>query len=313
MQKLSGEFLARLLLILQNANERQMDVDELIKNMAEAARSTENLYCETVVNSKSADDKGAHKRLDLLDSASLEKLNAMVPWSSYFNFGGTKTLGTPWSERKRHAPQPFPDRGVEKLNEIVPLEGLSVLELGCYEGHHTVSLARHAAEVWAIDGRIENVIKTLVRVWGAGCEKRATVNCIDLEKGALQDQIRVLGRKKGFDLIHHRGVLYHLSDPVNHVYECAAICNKHFYLHTQIASDDMGTDTSSAHWKTYQVYRYKEPKSSFSPFSGITQQALWLTKQSLMDLLKDAGFNEINIISEVQERNGPRIEMVCSR
>lgn len=313
MQKLSGEFLARLLLILQNANERQMDAEELIKNMAEAAKSTENLYCETVVNSKSADDKGVHKRLDLLDSASLEKLNAMLSWSSYFNFAGTKTLGTPWSDRKRHAPQPFPDRGVEHLNEIVPLSGLSVFELGCYEGHHTVSLARHAAEVWAIDGRIENVIKTLVRVWGAGYEARAKVNCIDLEKGLLREQIQALGRDDGFDLIHHRGVLYHLSDPVGHINECARICNKHLYLHTQIATDEMAKDKHTLNNKSYEVYRYKEPKSAFSPFSGITQQALWLTKDSLLRLLEDVGFKEVNVISEVQERNGPRIELICSR
>jgi tRNA (mo5U34)-methyltransferase len=208
---------------------------------------------------------------------------------------------------------PFPDKGVEKLNKLLPLDGMSVLEMGCFEGHHTVSLVMHAADVWAIDGRIENVIKTLVRVWGAGYEKRATVNCIDLEKGSLQEQIRALGRDDGFDLIHHRGVLYHLSDPVNHINECSMVCKKHLYLHTQIATDEMAKDESTLNKKSYQVYRYKEPESAFSPFAGITQNALWLTKSSLLDLLKDVGFNKVSVISEVQERNGPRIELLCSR
>jgi hypothetical protein len=75
----------------------------------------------------------------------------------------------------------------------------------------------------------------------------------------------------------------------------------------------MAKDKSTLNNKSYRVCRYKEPKSAFSPFSGITQQALWLTKDSLLDLLSDVGFKEANIISEVQERNGRRIELICSR
>ena len=313
MKKLSGDFLARLLYLLQHANEKEMDAEELVRGFSDVVRCAENLYCTMIVNDKKADDEHVHKRLELLDPSSLEKLDAMLPWSSYFNFNGNKSLGTAWSERKRHAPMPFPDKGVENLNKLLPLDGMSVLEMGCFEGHHTTSLAMHTDDVWAIDGRIENVIKTLIRVWGAGYEKRVSVNYIDLEQGSLQDQFRALGRDDGFDLIHHRGVLYHLSNPVIHINECSMVCKKHLFLHTQIASDEMANDEYTHNNKSYRVYRYKEPKTAFSPFAGITQYALWLTKSSLLELLDEVGFNDVKILAEDQERNGPRIALLASR
>jgi len=312
MKKLSGEFLSRLLLILQNANQNELAEEELI-SMFRSAVQTGNLYSNIEYNLKQEKGDDAHRRLGLLDTLSLDKLNLMLPWTSYSEFAKEKILGTPWSVNKRNSAQPFPDKLVEQFNKKVPLQNLSVLEVGCYEGHHTISLAKHASEVWAIDGRIENVIKTLVRVWGAGFEQNVTVNFLNLECNSLKEQMKALGREKSFDVVHHRGVLYHLSDPIKHIFDCASICKKQLYLNTQIAYNENAKESYTENGQTYQIFKYKEPKVAFSPFSGITNYAMWLTRESLLALLKNAGFSSIEIVSEIEERNGPRIELIASK
>jgi hypothetical protein len=185
----------------------------------------------------------------------------------------------------------------------VNLKDLTVLELGCYEGHHSVSLAQHAKHVTAIDGRIENVLKTMIKIWATKMETRATSNLINLERENLKGQLKLAGLATGYDLIHHRGVLYHLSDPITNIMECAAVCRKYLYLHTQISKNDAATNVAERGKFRYHYFKYKEPRVAFAPFAGICDYAMWLSKQSLMDLLKNAGFSKIRVLSEVEERN----------
>ncbi|HEV7913741.1 MAG TPA: methyltransferase domain-containing protein [Albitalea sp.] len=255
----------------------------------------------------------APPRLATFDSTNLEKLNAMLPWSSYGHVGGERVLGSAWSARKRSQPEAFPDALVERLAERLPLVGKDVLEMGCFEGHHSITLARHARTVWAIDGRVENVVKTLVRVWVAGCSDKVEVNLLDLEVGTLRQQLESLGRQAPFDVVHHRGVLYHLSDPVGHLVQCAEVCTGSIYIHSQLAHDEQATEALRWGDRSYAAYRYKEPKVAFAPFSGITPHAHWMTESSLSTLLKDLGFGSIDIMNRIDERNGRRVELIASR
>jgi 2-polyprenyl-3-methyl-5-hydroxy-6-metoxy-1,4-benzoquinol methylase len=311
MKKLSGEFLSRILWTLQQANSKELTRDDILASLT-AAFDVKDLYVD-IPESKQLGSVALAKRLATFDKVNLERLDAMLPWSSFNELPGKRTLGSAWSSQKRHTSAPFPDPLVVKLNQRMPLKGLKILELGCFEGHHSVSLARHAYEVWAIDGRIENVIKTLVRIWMAEMERIVAVNFLDLEQGTLKQQLELLGRKEGFDLVHHRGVLYHLSNPVSHLAQCAEISNKHIYLHTQIATPEQAKDKLIFKSKEYAVYRYREPKVQFAPFAGITTHAHWMTEVSLLELLRDLGFKHIDIIANVVERNGLRIELIASK
>lgn len=313
MRRLSGDFLSRVLLVLQRCNEREVTPQELMAAL-QSALGADDLYVE-VDDAVPARDvtEPMPTRLKTFDAASMGKLNAMLPWSSYTPLGGSHVVGSAWSGRKRIAPEVFPDALVERLAARLPLGGKDVLELGCFEGHHSTTLARHARSVWAIDGRIENVVKTLVRVWLAGAEQRVAVNLLDLERGPLGEQLAALGRTAKFEVIHHRGVLYHLSDPVAHLAQCAEVCTEAIYLHTQLAPERLVDSTLQHGGRTYPVYRYREPKVEFAPFSGITTYAHWFTEASLTAALQDLGFGDIEVLARVEERNGPRLECIARR
>ncbi len=311
MKKVSGEFLSRLLWAVQRCNTEEHAVEQ-VREMLLSALDAADLYVE-VAPSEPGPDAGIGQRLPTFDAANLERLNALLPWSSFAWIGPDAVLGAPWSASKRDVPTRYPDRGVEQLNARLPLAGMSVLELGCFEGHHSISLARHAREVWGIDGRIENVIKTLVRVWMAGLERSISVQLLDLERGTLREQLAALGRSESFDLLHHRGVLYHLSNPVENLAQCAEVTRSHLYLHTQIARDDQADAALQHSSGSYEAYRYKEPNIEFAPFAGITSHAHWLTQASLIRLLRTLGFARVDVSQCIEERNGLRLELLASR
>ena len=312
-RKISGEVLARIFNKLHHINLGNIQLDNIGMALSEEIDKAENVYCDIDPDKNAISGNSNHGRLACFDESSFSKLDVMLPWSSYFYTDDVHSIGTPWSSRKRAGAQPFPDPTVEKLNKIISLKNLSILEVGCYEGHHTTSLALHSNDVWAIDGRIENVIKTLVRTWLSNCERNVNVNLVDLETNNLVDALAKLGRTSPFDLIHHRGVLYHLSHPLSHLRQCANICTKHLYLHTQIASEDSANKDVTVDGIAYRVLEYKEPKVDVSPYAGITNYAYWLTQDSLMKALSDVGFTDVKIIKLKDERNGTRIQLLASK
>ncbi|GAB3476892.1 class I SAM-dependent methyltransferase [Polaromonas eurypsychrophila] len=312
-RKISGDVLARIFNKLHHINMGDIQFDKIGIALSEEIDKAENVSCDIDPDKKAFSGNSNYGRVACFDESSFSKLDVMLPWSSYFYADAVHSIGTPWSSRKRAGAQPFPDPTVENLNKIIPLKNLSILEVGCYEGHHTASLALHSNDVWAIDGRIENVIKTLVRTWLSNCERNVNVNLVDLETNNLVDAFAKLGRTSPFDLIHHRGVLYHLSHPLSHLRQCANICAKHLYLHTQIASEERANKDVTVDGISYRVLEYKEPKVDVSPYSGITNYAYWLTQDSLMKALSDVGFTHVKIISLKDERNGPRIELLASK
>jgi len=312
MKKVSGEFLSRLLWAVQQCNTEERTREE-VEQMLLSSLDAADLYVEVPEQTAKPPSNAAGMRMATFDTGNLERLNALLPWSSFSWVGEGAALGAPWSSRKRSVATRFPHSGVEQLNKRLPLTGLSVLELGCFEGHHSISLAQHAQEVWGIDGRIENVIKSLVRVWMAGLEQRVRINLLDLERDTLKAQLRSLGRLEPFDVVHHRGVLYHLSDPVGNLEQCAEVTRSHLYLHTQIARDDQA-DTQIEHSSgRYEAFRYREPNIEFAPFAGITSHAHWLTQSSLERLLRSIGFAQIEVTNLIEERNGLRLELIASR
>ncbi|MFL6628824.1 MAG: class I SAM-dependent methyltransferase [Burkholderiaceae bacterium] len=309
MKKLSGEFLSNVHAALGKANASALSNEE-IGDLLRRTLKGNDPYVELPTLQAGA---STASRFATFDGQSLQRLNSMLPWSSFRAIGNGDILGTAWSQNKRNTAAPYPDPQVEGLHGRIDLTGMSVLELGCFEGHHSLSLAEHCSEVWGIDGRIENVIKTLVQVWMAGMEDRVKVNLVDLERGPLKQQLSSLGRDRPFDLVHHRGVLYHLSDPIANLIQCKDVCTKHLYLHTQIA-DHRQVDVELTHdGRRYAAHAYQEPLQRNSPFAGLTPVAHWLTQDSLTSVLMDIGFAKIEVIKLDEERNGWRVELIASR
>ncbi len=242
--------------------------------------------------------------VDHLSDADLGRLNDLLPWQCFTLDSNGRRFGKQASATKRNLPQQIPDRRITELNRRFPLKGLSVLEVGCFEGIHTIALAGYGASVVGIDSRIENVAKTMVRTWSFGFE--ATVFKCDVEQEADFSKVPEV------DITHHMGVLYHLVDPVTHLEKLLARTRRAILLDTHYAREEEAT-------KTYQVngvpYKYKHFREGGreEAFAGMYDHAKWLPLETLVALLKKSGFANVDVAELRDERNGARTLIFASR
>jgi tRNA (mo5U34)-methyltransferase len=201
---------------------------------------------------------------------------------------------------KREDVQPIPDKRIRRLDEALSLAGKSVLEIGCFEGIHTLGLRHFDANVTAVDIRPSNVLKTLARLSAHGDSARVFV--LDVEEAAAD-----LGH---FDVVFHCGVLYHLEDPVTHLRTILRVCDA-IYLDTHVAEPGRDSDSLDVEGRRYMGYRHQEGGWS-DPFSGRAASAFWLTLPDLLGLIEAQGF-QCETWSQRAERNGLRVGLLASR
>lgn len=244
------------------------------------------------------------KMLSRMSDQDLALLNELLPWASYLLDDKGRAFGRAYSNSKRTEPQIIPDNRIVELDRRLPLRDLTVLELGCFEGHHTCALVERAKRVIAIDSRIENVVKTVVRCSMFGY--RPEVELLNLEEELPQD----IDLK--CDVLHHVGVLYHLTNPVKHLVELCANTQKLIMLDTHIARPDGELSSYQSNGKNYKYQSYSEPGRD-APFAGMEDHAKWLLETDLVDLLKECGFEDVDVVERRDERNGLRILLYAKR
>jgi hypothetical protein len=240
--------------------------------------------------------------VDPLADADLERLNELLPWHCFTVDSHGRPFGRAAWAGKRVDPQPLPDRRIELFHDRFDLSGKHVLEVGCFEGVHTVALSRLANRVTAIDGRIENVVKTIVRC--AFFDERPTVFALDLERPGAE-----AGLLKA-DLCHHVGVLYHLSDPVSHLRQLGTWIDRGVMLDTHYALPGQAGDRYKSGGRSYAFLRYGESRD---PFSGMLDHSKWLLLDDIVELLSGAGFDAVEVVETREERNGPRALLMAER
>lgn len=244
------------------------------------------------------------KYVDHLSDEELDQLNRLLPWRCFTLDARGRRFGAPASATKRNVPQQIPDRRTLLLDKRFPLAGRSVLEVGCFEGVHTVGLAQRAERVIAIDSRIENVVKTIVRTWSFG--HHVTAFQCDVEKPADFALVPTV------DVVHHIGVLYHLQDPIAHLQALLPKTRHLLLLDTHVAADGEATEAYESNGKRFPFRRYKEGGRA-DAFSGMYDHAKWLPIEVLTGFLRDAGFGEIEVAEMRQERNGLRTLLFAKR
>jgi len=246
-----------------------------------------------------------------ISAGQIARLNHLLPWSTLVAFRGA-LQGAPWDDKKRSAVHRIPDAHIEKLGELI--EGKRVLEIGCHEGVYTLGLAKFARTMVALDGRIENIIKTLVRLWLANKLDTVRAVCLDLEELNVPS-LNSLIDGYAFDLIHHYGVLYHLSNPLAHLDNILDNNpTRTLFLDTHVATDDQCRATYEYDGSIYNVYQYIEPAArTYSPFAGITPIAVWLHVDDLMAYLQKRGYVHILENTLREERNGLRCRIICAK
>ena len=201
-------------------------------------------------------------------------------------------------------PQPIPDWRVPLADERFHLAGKSVLEVGCFEGVHTIALCRAAADVTAVDAHVVNVVKTVVRCNLYGL--RPTVYRSDVETWGDDDGL-------AFDVVFHVGVLYHLLDPVTHLARLGQVARVGLLLDTIVAREAQATESMTVGSRTLRFHRCAEPIGAFSVLAGMNPESRWLLLTDIVGLLHEAGFATVDVVSERDERNGRRVTLVASK
>jgi len=242
--------------------------------------------------------------LEALTDAELAELNARLPWHCFIADGAGRRFGAAAGVGKRDEPQAVPDARIAALHRRFDLGAASVLEIGCFEGVHTAGLCLFSPNVTAVDGRVENVVKTIVRTAMLGFHP--TVYVCDVENA------EAAARLPEVDVVHHVGVLYHLKDPVAHLAAIAGRTRRVLMLDTHFAVPDEATETLSSGGRTYRCRRYREFGHA-DVFSGMYPHSMWLQLDDLLAILEHAGLGKTEIIERRDERNGARVLLYASR
>jgi SAM-dependent methyltransferase len=190
--------------------------------------------------------------------------------------------------------------------------GKRMLDLGCLEGYFAVECALQGATVVAVDGKIKNLKK---------CEFIRSALGIDKTKLTLvrNDAMNVTRAAYGsFDGVLALGLLYHLADPFRFLTNMAEVCDRFILIDTHVALEDR-VPTDRGGWRpelspvtefSYREKRYRgrwyrefEPgtpqvKKDLSVAASLTDDAaVWLVEDSLISLLHDVGFPQVEKIS----------------
>lgn len=235
--------------------------------------------------------------LDRLTDDQLARLNRLLPWNAFTVDARGRRFGNAAWAGKRSEPQPIPDPRILLMDQRFGLAGKRVLEVGCFEGIHTVALAQRAASVVAIDARVENVVKTVVRAAFYGLSP--TVFACDVEERPLpSDALRA-------DLLHHVGVLYHLVDPVAHLRDLAPLVRIGLMMDTHYCTEAQAGASYASGDRSFKCREFQESGRA-DPFSGMHPRSRWLLLEDLVSILRDAGFGDVEVAEKREERNGPR-------
>jgi tRNA (mo5U34)-methyltransferase len=180
----------------------------------------------------------------------------------------------------------------------------TVLEIGCCEGIHTVQLAGVCREVVGLDVRPHNIACALTRLFVHGVTNARLL---------LHDARELDDRLGRFDILFHVGVLYHLSDPVDHLRRVAGLADS-FLLDTHYATEDLPFPRAdiTAQGRTYRAKVYQEGEWS-DVFSGVEPKSRWVYRDDLLRLIGDLGFGSVEVLDDRSERNGPRFTVLARR
>ena len=242
-------------------------------------------------------------RIASIPDAELERLNALLPWAAFVNDAQGRPFGRAYSSKKRNEPQSIPDRRILELDRRFGVAGKRILEAGCFEGIHTVGLMQQGASVNAFDGRIENVVKTLVRAWA-----------FDLKPDVFFWNLEDSGPPPcdiACDILHHVGVLYHLTDPIGHLATVLPQVREAVMLDTHIAPPGADQVGESAGFE-YRYCNFREAGRA-PPFAGLGDHAKWVALDDLERFLVQAGFANVDVAEQRDERNGLRVLIFAHR
>jgi hypothetical protein len=154
----------------------------------------------------------------------------------------------------------------------------SAVDLGSYEGYHSIQLAEFPGmeRVVGLEGRARNVAKATLVNESLGYDK------VHFHQYDLEQAGRVPLPEPGpFDLVFCAGVLYHLSQPWEAVRWMAEACTKYLFVDTHYA------DLPLYRCGPYLGEVYPEMDTEMC---GLKDYAFWPTLGDLLMMLMQHGF-----------------------
>ena len=180
--------------------------------------------------------------------------------------------------------------------EQKPWSQLRILDLGSHEGCFALEFAIHGAQVVAIEGR-----ETSNAIARANARSR---NLSNVE--FITDDVRNLSLAKygKFDVILCSGILYHLpaKDGCEFVQSIADVCKHLTIIDTHVGLLNF-RPTVSCQWRGRIFYgtAFKEHSPGDDVATKLSRQlssldnptSFWMTKSSLLNLLRDVAFTTV--------------------
>jgi len=222
----------------------------------------------------------------------LEEFESLGPWISSFECGG-RTIGGDADL--------INDWRIQLFKETFP-DVRTVLELGSLEGSHSISMAQVP--------KIERIVSLELRDYSiekASFMSRFFKNTekIDFIQADLEEEeLDKFGR---FDCVLCIGVLYHMKDPRRLVEKIAGITDRCF-IWTHFCEEEKADSTLG----NYRGRWWEEGDWS-DPLSGAKDRSFWMTKDSILDLLKGKGFEDVEVLREGPHRWGPVLTLRCGK
>ena len=219
-----------------------------------------------------------------------ERFDALQPWFTRATigdetFGGDHSYDDDWR--------------VKMFFECFP-EPRTILELGSFEGGHSVELARPECveRLVGLEGRPENIERAelVAELLGRGnIEFRAA----DLDRADLEPHGR-------FDAVFCAGLLYHLTRPWRLLEEIAKVTDR-LLLDSHYSAT--GADELEGHRGSFA-----EEGGYDDVLSGLSPRSFWLTLGGLIKVLTDNGFAVTRLVEEEDWKGaGRRVQLACER
>ncbi len=229
----------------------------------------------------------------------LADFQAALDWKTGMELPDGRILGV--SGKRGKVTQGLDPRVGAVLDRFDP-GGKTIVEFGACEGIHTVQLAGICKQVVGLEVRPRNIACALTRLFIHG------VGNARLEMRDVRDIPESLGT---FDIAFHVGVLYHLTDPVTHLARVAEIAPD-LILDTHYASLELPWPSMSLcrAGRSYEGRRYQEFGWN-EVFSGVEECSCWLLREDLLRLLGDVGYDQVEVLDDRRERNGPRFTVMA--
>lgn len=186
------------------------------------------------------------------------------------------------------------------------LEGRSVVELGPADGYHTAALERLGAQVTAIEGNVDAFLRCLILKNALNLKAQFLIGDFTKAFGP--------GAAKRWDVVYACGILYHLLDPVQFIFDCAKSTDNLFlwtHYFDEKAAEGIDFEARGFAAKVKKVVsRYGKTYTYFEKsydlghvelmgyIGGLNATASWLSRDDLLAAVSAAGFRIEKLVED---------------